>query len=140
MQNQSTAYHTETAMEKYIRNVRAMNKATANEYYYRLTNLQNFALKDYNITLDKLILQIKEGVKDAYDILSNYIAYLQSNCNNSAATVKQRVVTAKNFLEYYDVDISPRKFKLKVKIPKADKKKQRGIIKRRCNRYFECLF
>ena len=129
MQNKSTAYHTETAMEKYIRNVRAMNKATANEYYYRLTNLQNFALKDYNITLDKLILQIKEGVKDAYDILSNYIAYLQSNCNNSAATVKQRVVTAKNFLEYYDVDISPRKFKLKVKIPRAIRKNKEALSK-----------
>jgi integrase len=130
IQNHSTSvFHTETAMEKYIRNISAMNKATANEYYFRLKNFQNFALKKYNITLDSLISQIKDDVKDAYDILSNYIAYLQSNCNNSAITLKQRVVTAKNFLEYYDVDISPRKFKLKVKLPKVIRKSKEALSK-----------
>ena len=44
-------------------------------------------------------------------------------------TLKQRVVTAKNFLEYYDVDISPRKFKLKVKIPKAIRKSKEALSK-----------
>ena len=130
MQNHSTGVcHTESAMDKYIRNIRAMNNATANEYHFRLTNFQNFVLKDYNITLNNLISQIKDGVKDAYDILSNYIAYLQSNCNVSAMTLKQRVVTAKNFLEYYDVDISPRKFKLKVKIPKVIRKSKEALSK-----------
>ena len=116
-------------MEKYIRNIRAMNKATAKEYYFRLTNFQNFVLNDYNTTLDNLISQTKDGVKDVYDILSSYIGYLQSNCNISASTLKQRVVTAKNFLEYYDVDISPRKFKLKVKIPKAVRKSKEALSK-----------
>ena len=32
--------------------------------------------------------------------------------------MKNRVITVKNFLEFNDVDISPRKFKLKVKFPK----------------------
>lgn len=40
-----------------------------------------------------------------------------------------RVVTAKNFLEYYDVDISPRKFKLKVKIPKTVRKNKEALSK-----------
>jgi hypothetical protein len=99
---------------------------------------QNFALKDYNITLNNLISQIKDCVKDAYDVLSNYIGYLQSNCNVSAMTLKQRVVTAKNFLEYYDVDKS-KEIQAKGKNTQSYKKKQRGIIKRRHSRYFECL-
>ncbi|MGB8938103.1 MAG: hypothetical protein WCC17_23680 [Candidatus Nitrosopolaris sp.] len=130
--------HSESVMDKYIINIGAMNKATADEYHFRLTNFQNFALKDYNITLNNLISQIKDCVKDAYDVLSNYIGYLQSNCNVSAMTLKQRVVTAKNFLEYYDVDKS-KEIQAKGKNTQSYKKKQRGIIKRRHSRYFECL-
>jgi integrase len=38
-------------------------------------------------------------------------------------------VTLKNFLEFYDVDISPRKFKLKVKLPKAIRKTKEALSK-----------
>jgi hypothetical protein len=38
-------------------------------------------------------------------------------------------VTAKNFLEYHDIDISPRRFKLKVKLPKVVKKEKEASDK-----------
>ncbi|MFL6423742.1 MAG: tyrosine-type recombinase/integrase [Nitrososphaeraceae archaeon] len=38
-------------------------------------------------------------------------------------------MTIKNFFEYYDVDISPRKFKLKVKIPKVIRKSKEALSK-----------
>jgi integrase len=38
-------------------------------------------------------------------------------------------VTVKNFLEYYDVDISPRKFKLKIKLPKVVRKNKEALSK-----------
>ena len=38
-------------------------------------------------------------------------------------------MTVKNFFEYYDVDISPRKFKLKVKIPKVIRKNKEALSK-----------
>lgn len=44
-------------------------------------------------------------------------------------TLKQRVVTVKNFLEYHDVDISPRKFKLKVKLPRTVRKNKEALSK-----------
>ncbi len=65
------------------------------------------------MTLDDLIKEINEGTLDPYDVLTNYIAHLQASDNISTLTLKQRVTTAKNFLEYFDVDISPRKFKSK---------------------------
>ena len=43
--------------------------------------------------------------------------------------MKQRVITVKNFLEYHDVDISPRKFKLKVKLPKSIRKNKEALSK-----------
>jgi hypothetical protein len=110
------SYDTEsTALDKYIKNVRAMNKRTAIEYHRRLLSFQDFVISNYNTTLDRIITSIKEGSEDPYEILSDYVAHLQTNYNISTLTLKQRVVTIKNFFEYYDVDISPKKFKLKVK-------------------------
>ena len=96
-----------------------MNRKTAYEYYHRLTGFQDFITNNYNVTLNDIIKRINQGLEDPYDILSGYVAYLQTSHNISTLTLKTRIITAKNFLEYYDVDISPRKFKIKVKIPKV---------------------
>jgi len=34
-------------LDKYIRNIRAMSKATAHEYYFRLTTFQKFITEEY---------------------------------------------------------------------------------------------
>ena len=64
--------------------------------------------------VDSIIEKINSGTYDPYDILSNYRTFLQNNRNISNTTLKQEIITIKNFLEYSDVNISPRKFKLKV--------------------------
>jgi hypothetical protein len=110
---------TATALDKYIKSIRAMNKRTAREYYLRLISFQDFVISRYKtkITLDNIITRINEGSEDLYEILNDYVSYLQINHNISTLTLKQRVVTVKNFFEYFDIEISPRKFKLKVKLP-----------------------
>ena len=76
---------------------------------------------------------LKTGNCDPYDVLSNYSTYLKDNGNGnnkiSLVTLKLRVVTAKNFLEYHDVDISLRKFKLKVKLPKVIRRSKESLSK-----------
>ena len=73
----ATSYN---ALEKYIRNIQAMNKATAYEYQFRLTTFARFISNGYNnITLDHLITKLKKGSEDPYNILSNYVLYLQNN-------------------------------------------------------------
>jgi len=79
--------------------------------------------------LDDIITKINQGSEDPYDILSGYVTHLQTNYNISTLTIKTRIITAKNFLEYYDVDISPRKFKLKVKIPKVVSQSKEALSK-----------
>ena len=66
---------------------------------------------------------------DPYQLLNKYVSYLQSHHNLSPLTLKQEVITAKNLLEYYDVEISPRKFKLKVKLPKIIRKNKQALSK-----------
>ncbi|MFL6413457.1 MAG: hypothetical protein ACJ71K_19725, partial [Nitrososphaeraceae archaeon] len=92
------------ALDKYIKNIRAMSKRTAHEYRLRLIGFQDFVITSYKTTLDGIIRRINEGSEDPYEILSYYVNYLQTNYNISTLTLKQRIVTVKNFFEYYDVD------------------------------------
>jgi integrase len=119
----------DAALDKYIKNVRAMSKSTAYEYYLRLNNFEKFVSKECGLTIDCMLKKITDGFVDPYDILSNYIVYLQESNSISSVTLKQRIVTAKNFLEYYDIDISPRKFKLKVRLPKVVKQYKEALCK-----------
>ena len=79
--------------------------------------------------MDNIIVKIKEGSENPYNILNNYAAFLLRSNNVSSSTLKQRVVTVKNFLEYHDVDITPRKFKMKVKLPKVIRKRKETLTK-----------
>jgi len=119
-----------SAIAAYIRNIRTMNKSTAEEYLSRLNNFENFVAKEYDscLTINDLIAKIKKAMLDPYDIINGYAAYLRK-CNITTSTLRQRIVTVKNFLEYCDVDITPRKFKLKVKLPKVVRKKKEALSK-----------
>ncbi|MFL6434797.1 MAG: tyrosine-type recombinase/integrase, partial [Nitrososphaeraceae archaeon] len=127
----------DTALDKYIKNIRAMNKRTAHEYYLRLISFQDFVINRYKAkneneaktTLDNIITRINEGSEDPYEILSGYVVYLQTSYNISTLTLKQRVVTVKNFFEYFDIEISPRKFKLKVKLPRIIRRNKEALSK-----------
>jgi integrase len=116
------------AIITYTKNVATMNESTAYQYLSRLNDFKKFIINEYQLGVDNLLFKIKDGSQDTYDLLNDYAAYLR-NGNITAPTLKQRIVTVKNFLEYYDVDISPRKFKIKVKLPKIIRKKKEAISK-----------
>jgi len=106
-----------------------MSTSTAREYSWRLNYFKDFIAKEYNKqSIDDLLVRLKNRRQDPYNLLNNYAAYMR-NCNISGLTLKQRIVTVKNFFEYCDVDISPRRFKLKVKLPKAVRRKKEALSK-----------
>ena len=106
-----------------------MSKSTAEEYLNRLRIFNSYLNKEYGgITIEHLLEKIKDGTIDAYILLSKFSAD-QKNSNISSNTIKQRVVTVKNFFEYYDIEISPRKFKLKVRLPKIVRKNKEALSK-----------
>jgi integrase len=108
-----------------------MSKSTAREYLFRLMWFGDFVSKHYmnRLTVDNLLHRIKKGKEDPYAILSSYAAYMQNTKDISNVTLKQRVVTVKNFFEFHDVDISPRRFKLKVKLPRIIRKSKEALSK-----------
>jgi integrase len=107
-----------------------MNKQTGNEYYVRLSNFERFILSKYgsSMNLDSFVKGLKDGKFDIYETLADYCVYLQDS-NIHTSTLKQRVVTAKNFFEFNDIDISPRRFKIKVRLPKDIKRNKEAIDK-----------
>jgi integrase len=115
-------------ISKYIKNVGTMNKTTAYVYLRRLASFKSFISNAYNLTVDELIKRIKDDNEDVFEVINEYSSYL-SNTHISSNTIKQRVVTVKNFLEYHDVDISPRKFKLKIKLPRTVRKNKEALSK-----------
>jgi site-specific recombinase XerD len=121
----------ENSVSDFLSTMSTMSRHTAKEYAKRLNSFRKFTLVHYgeSITIDNLIIKIKEGSENPYSVLNSYAAYLLKGNNVSNLTLKQWIVTAKNLFEYHDVDISPRKFKMKVKLPKVIRKKKEALSK-----------
>ncbi len=129
---QKSSPHNESSMiSNYLTNVAVMNKSTAVKYNERLKKFEAFVSEHYSLDIDDIVKRITKGKIDAYNVLSNYILHLREKSNNriSPITLKNSVITIKNFLEYSDIDISPRKFKLKVRLPKVVRKSKEALSK-----------
>ena len=116
----------------YLTNVAIMNESTAVKYNERLKKFEVFVSEHYGLGIDEIIKRIMRSKVDVYNVLSNYILYLKETINNrniSPITLKNHAITIKNFLEYSDIDISPRKFKLKVRLPKVIRKNKEPLSK-----------
>ena len=120
------------SMIKYLENIEQMNRSTANEYKKRLTSFSEFVLIKYEYSLDHLIevLRMDDKSLNVYEVLSSYVAYLNSAHTHSPSTINQRLTTAMNFLEFNDVSISPRICKHKVRRPKAIKRVKEALEKK----------
>jgi integrase/recombinase XerD len=125
---ETKAVVTNDIISNYVADISIMNKLTANEYHSRLKTFEVFIENKFSLFIDDVISKINNGKQDPYSLLTEYARYLGGQ-NISTLTLKQRVVTAKNFLEYHDIDISPRRFKLKVKLPKIIRKNKEALSK-----------
>ena len=124
-------------ISNYINNVEQMSKATAFEYRKRLRSFATFVREKYaynsvDVLIDKLTTKEKKKntpLITPYDVLSSYVSYLNRRGTVSSYTLKQRMVTVKNFFEFHDIEISPRRLKLKVKLPKIIRKNREALTK-----------
>ena len=116
----------------YLTSIAAVNESTAIKYNERLKKFGLFVSTYYdNSSVNNVVVQLKKNMRDVYDILGKYILYLKQQSNNSISpnSLKNHIITIKNFLEYSDIDISPRKFKLKVRLPKIIRKNKEALSK-----------
>jgi integrase len=120
---------------KFIKNVAIRNKSTAKQYYSRLLSFDRFVKEYFNnnnnkkSNVDNLVNKLKNRDIDPYDILNDYCLFLQDNYNLSSIAFRDKITTVKTFLEFNDIEISPRKFKLKVRFPKTVFKHKEALDK-----------
>jgi integrase len=111
---------TSKLIQKYIRSVSIRNEKTAIQYLSRLLIFETFIIKEYRINTDILIQKLKSNKEyDLYDVLNDYCVFLKNNYDIGSVTFRDKIITVKNFLEYNDIDINQKKFKLKVRFPKT---------------------
>jgi hypothetical protein len=102
-----------STVTKFIKgiSIRNPNANTAYDYKKRLESFRKFVLQQHNISLDELILTLttySHGPKiDVYNLLSDYIDYIQKEKRVSPLTIKLLVSTVRSYLETFDVEISP---------------------------------
>jgi integrase len=115
------------------------------EYEYRLSKFEKYIVasgeeqqqqqQDQELTtLDYIIEELKRNNNktkiDPYDLLSGFVVYLQQDESiRNPNTIRHFIMTARNFLEYHDIEISPRKFKLRIRLPKAVVRRKEAIGK-----------
>jgi integrase len=114
-----TNIHNSESIMKFIKGVSIRNENTAKQYNSRLIIFEKFVYKIYGINIDKLIQQLKNRRLDPYNVLNDFCIFLHNNCNIGSITFRDKIITVKTFFEYNDIEINPRKFKLKVKFPKT---------------------
>lgn len=124
------------AIIKYIKSIAASNKRTGYEYFGRLCIFEEFIKSNHNFTVDELTIK-KTFVTDIYDLLSAYVSYLINRGNLSNSSIKNRVINVKNFLEFYDIDINPYKFKKRVKVPRVFNQYKEALPKEEIIRMLE---
>jgi integrase len=85
---------------------------------------EQFIKENHSFSIDELLLN-KTFTVDVYDLLSNYVSWLKSKTKDDGSkllqpvTIKNRVITVKNFLEFFDILVYPHTFKKRVKIPRV---------------------
>ena len=121
----------ESFVSRYLTNVAIVNESTAQKYNERLKKFGRYIFERYGLEIQKIVTEIKKTKIDPYDLVTGYILFLKKESNNTIASnsLKNHVITVKNFLEYSDIDISPRKFKLKVRLPKIVRKNKEALSK-----------
>ena len=121
----------DSVVSRYLTNVAVVNESTAQKYNERLKKFGKYTDDRYGLGIQNIVTGIKQAKIDPYDLLTGHILFLKQESNNTIApnSLKNHVITIKNFLEYSDIDISPRKFKLKVRLPKIVRRNKEALSK-----------
>jgi hypothetical protein len=118
---------------KYIDKIRKRSVRSAKNYAQRLGYFRDFIRQKLDLKLDELIKTLTvegHGPRiDLYDLLSEYVTFIQDTRNMSPLTLKLMLSTIRNYLEFYDVEISSRKFRMKVGMPRVIREDKEPLTK-----------
>jgi integrase len=102
----------------FLDSIRRGSKNTKKLYYTSLNHFTEFLKqKNKKQTPNTIILSLKNGEIDIYELLDQFVPYLASQ-GVSPFSLKVYVSAVRSYLEFSDIDIVPSKFRRRVKLPK----------------------
>lgn len=101
---------------------------TANGYLSALVKLNHYLERNHKENCNSIIDRLTKKDFDVYSLLRQYIAYLPTVVNGiTSNTIGNYVAGVRSYFEFNDIDTH--RFKHKVRLPKASKKKKTPIDK-----------
>jgi integrase len=109
-----------TSVNTFLNSIGLNSKNSRKAYHTGLMHFENFLKKEYKLKSESVILSLlrKDQKINVYELLNNFVSYLNSNTTVSSLTIQLYVAAVRSYLEFCDIDIVPSKFRRRVKIPK----------------------
>jgi integrase len=100
--------------------------------YHFQTFLSKSDYKEYNI--ETILIPIENKEIDVYSLLDNFVGYLRErqdtyngNTKLSDGTIRLYVAGVRSYLEYHDIEISSKRFRNKVTLPKKHRRRKQAL-------------
>jgi integrase len=123
-------------VKKFLNSKLRKSEQTKNIYAFSLYHFQTFLseseYKEYDV--ESILIPLNEKKLDVYSLLDDFVGYLttrvdlaNSNTKLSEKSIWLYMAGVRSYLEYNDIDISSRKFRIKVGLPSKYKRKEEPI-------------
>jgi integrase len=112
------------------------SKKTRDIYATALYHFQTFLSRsDYiQYNIETILVPIEKKEIDVYHLLDDFVNYLKgredtynSNTKLSDGTIRLYIAGVRSYLEYWDIELSSKKFKNKVTLPKKHRRKKQAL-------------
>lgn len=118
-------------VNKFLNSKARNSESTKKGYSIALSHFQQFLKNSNSYNIESVLEPLKEKQIDVYDLFDDFIDYLRNRIDVyngdtklSEKTIAFYIAGVKSFLEYFDVEISAKKLRNKVTMPKILRRKK----------------
>jgi len=117
-------------IQNYLDSLYVISHSGSTVHIYRsaINHFKKFVQKRHSKSLDKVILELKNNKLDQYEILKEFVIYLDK-AGKKPASIKIWVGGAKGFLRHCGVKIYSEDFQTKVRLPKIHHQREEPLTK-----------
>jgi len=113
--------------------VRSHSEETIKTYRNCIKRFEKFCREKFGYSLEKIAVKIKDGQHDVYEILRDFVVYLDKQ-GYKARTVDLSINASKGLLRYTGIKIYSEDFKQVVRLPRKTKTQEIPLTKEILNR------
>lgn len=116
-------------LDTFLKSISRKSERTEKTYTTALNHLSNFIKVSYHdYDIDSIIDAMLQNKINVYQLLDNFISYIQSIKEGiTANSLSVYVAGLRSYFSYYDIDIIPSKFKRKVFLPKIPRESEQAL-------------